>query len=369
MTTLGHHSRLVLLADPNQMIYTFLRQRGVGPQRLARGRAVAGRIVELETRSHRDPSGIIPAMAEAIRRRDFFAQAPREAFRTGRLRVLRDIQDDALPPLIQDEVRRVRAAGARTVGIFGHSNEGVATLGAALEQVGLDHVLVGLPEAHGEALVTLATLCAYSAGRVGLPDVRLALATFLTACTRGDHAPPLAIRLAEGTPLPPALTHRLGEIERRLRQANGGTMAEVISIASRAWEELGITAGIRPWRRACADFAAFARPVAVSPVTVEAAQILVSQAERRRPVALVEFDATRLGPVQLMNFHQTKGREEDAVILVYRTRDYLADRREDEPYEEASRVLFVSLTRARQRVTVILPRDPHPLVAPFVQLA
>ena len=69
-----------------------------------------------------------------------------------------------------------------------------------------------------------------------------------------------------------------------------------------------------------------------------------------------------------MNFHQTKGREADAVILVYRDGDYLADRNDSEPFEESSRVLLVALSRAKKEVVVILPVEPHQLVAPFTEL-
>jgi DNA helicase-2/ATP-dependent DNA helicase PcrA len=69
-----------------------------------------------------------------------------------------------------------------------------------------------------------------------------------------------------------------------------------------------------------------------------------------------------------MNFHQTKGREADAVVLVYRDGDYLADQNATEPFTTASRVLYVALTRARSAVMILLPPDPHPLVAPFADL-
>lgn len=61
-----------------------------------------------------------------------------------------------------------------------------------------------------------------------------------------------------------------------------------------------------------------------------------------------------------------KGREADAVILVYRNGDYFSERFRA---EESSRVLYVSLTRARKQICVVLPPDPHPLVAPFAVLA
>ena len=69
----------------------------------------------------------------------------------------------------------------------------------------------------------------------------------------------------------------------------------------------------------------------------------------------------------MMNFYQTKGREADDVILVYRDGDWFGD--ETEPFPENSKVLYGSLTRARRRVTVLLPEDPHPLVAPFARVA
>ena len=71
-------------------------------------------------------------------------------------------------------------------------------------------------------------------------------------------------------------------------------------------------------------------------------------------------------PVQVMNLHQTKGREVDAVIIAFRSSDY--HRRESEPFPDASRLLYVALTRARKQITLILPTDPHPLVAPFAGL-
>lgn len=67
-----------------------------------------------------------------------------------------------------------------------------------------------------------------------------------------------------------------------------------------------------------------------------------------------------------MNFHQTKGREADAVILVYREGGFVAGWNEHEPFEEKSR--YVGLTRARVRISVLLPPNPHALIAPFALL-
>jgi DNA helicase II / ATP-dependent DNA helicase PcrA len=92
LTLLGERARLVLLADPHQMIYTFVR--GVGPERLRWAEANADLLVPLEEASHRDPSGVVPAMAAAIRERDFEHDAVRHALESGALRV-RKAADEA----------------------------------------------------------------------------------------------------------------------------------------------------------------------------------------------------------------------------------------------------------------------------------
>ena len=87
-----------------------------------------------------------------------------------------------------------------------------------------------------------------------------------------------------------------------------------------------------------------------------------------RDASFVELDSGDAGLVQLMNFSQTKGREADAVILSYSGSDWYGYDAA-EPFDEPSRLLYVSLTRARERVVVLLPTDPHPLVAPFLNYA
>jgi len=365
LTLLGTGGRLLLLGDPNQMIYTFLK--GVGPKRLEDAMKIASRVIDLEPVSHRDPSGAIPAMAEAVRQRRFTDAAVLDVVRMGRLTIIPGVVDAELPQVIAQEVARVRAAGARTIGIFGHSNQGVAELGAALMAAGVDHVLVGIPEAHGEALVAIGILCAFAGGHASWEEVRVQLATFLTACTRGAKPPWLAVQLASGGELPPAFQRRLAALRQALEDERGAaTFGEVLAVAAQAWPGLGVTSGLRPWSRALVDFTALARRFLNLPLTDASVGQLLAAAGRRRVGALVDFDGGQDGPVQLMNFHQTKGREADAVLLVYRDNDYLADSADREPFEKSSRVLFVSLTRARSMVTVVLPPAPHPLVGPFL---
>jgi hypothetical protein len=89
-------------------------------------------------------------------------------------------------------------------------------------------------------------------------------------------------------------------------------------------------------------------------------------AKPMRTESFTDVDAGDQAPIQVMNLHQTKGREADAIIAVFRTTDYYGH--ESEPFERASRLLYVVLTRARQRVTLLLPSSPHELVAPLTEL-
>jgi DNA helicase-2/ATP-dependent DNA helicase PcrA len=369
LNVLRADGRLLLLGDPNQMIYTFLSDRGVGPERLKAAREIADRVVELETRSHRDPTGAIPAMADAIRQRRFTDEVVVDAIRAGRLTIVGNVEDEDLTKLLADLIAEAHGGRATSIGVFAHSNEGAATLGAALAEVGVEHTLVGLPEAHAEAIAAMTALCEFAVGRASFDDLRVRLAVFLTACTRGKSAPLLAHSLASGLGLPGPIEERLLQIERALKEAAQGTIGDLVTVACQVWRALSITGGARPWQRATLDFVALARSVSSTTASPASVGVLAAAVDRRRPAALVDFDATHGPPVQLMNFHQTKGREADVVILVYRDGDYLANWQDGEPYEEPSRVLFVSLTRARQRVIVVLPPRPHPLVAPFLESA
>jgi DNA helicase II / ATP-dependent DNA helicase PcrA len=87
--------KVMLLGDPNQMIYAgFIR--GVSVEGFQRIREWADREIELLPRSHRDPSGAIPAMAEAVRTRDFQNDAVIEAIKSGRLTIHFNVGDPQL---------------------------------------------------------------------------------------------------------------------------------------------------------------------------------------------------------------------------------------------------------------------------------
>ena len=362
LQTVSGSARLLLLADPNQMIYTFIPT--VGAVRLDDARARADRVVDLEEVPHRDPSGVIPAMARAVRRRSFDDPAVAHAVDTGMLRVCTATQADLCDRLLA-ELRRLRTCGCGSVGIFETTNAGAAMLGADLTERGVAHTLIGLPEAHGEAILAMATMTAFGLRARSFEDVRRQLAVFLTAATRTPRAPPVAVQLLNNTVQNRPLQQRLGDLEAALGEAED--FDTLVGVSATAWDNLGIGAGGPVWRRAAASFAALARQTAATNTKQEAlADDLEAATEQLRTEALITEEPIR-ARVQVMNFHQTKGREADGVILIYREAGFVTRWDAREPFAEASRVLYVALTRARSHVTVVLPPVPHALIAPFAR--
>lgn len=368
LCALAENARLVLFADPNQMIYTFLRSKGVGQQRVDTAIEQADLVEDLGSPSHRDPSGIIPSMADAVRRRDFEHAAVQAALDQQRLVIRSDVDEDSLCEVIRSEVVDARRSGAQSVAIFGHTNQAVADLGVNLHQAGVEHVLVGLPEAHAEALAAMEGLFRYGLGLVDRDEVQRRLAVFLTSAVRGRNIPPLAQALVGQQPLSETLEQRLAATLDSLKSANERGLQDLVSECALAWEEIGVTSGRRPWRQAAKTFGANAYQI-ISTARGERSESAVRLEKRvaeLRGEVLVEAGLGQPHPVQLMNFHQTKGREADVVVLVYRDDDFFGH--EGEPFEDNSRLLYVSLTRAKQRNVVVLLRSPHPLVAPFAPL-
>lgn len=356
--------KLLLLGDGNQMIYTFIP--GVSPERFQQIRAWADTEIELLPTSHRDPSGAIPALANAIRQRRFDDEAVVDAVDSGRLAIHFDSDPDDCAALIGELISDARNQGSRNVGIFAHSNAAVADLANQLNEAGIDHVLVGIPEAHAEALASMATQCAYASGLATDEDVCLSMALFLTSVVRGTATPELARALIGGQALPGLVEQNLNELKTALTVGNDGIIDDVTNIAMQSWAGLGIKAGYRPWHRAAAHFRRLTAPLRQLPVSEEAVCQLLEIIERSRIESLINLDYAESGPVMLMTYHQTKGREADTVIHVFRQDDYFG--RAGEPFEEASRLLNVAISRARQRVVIVMPSSPHPLIAPFASI-
>jgi DNA helicase II / ATP-dependent DNA helicase PcrA len=362
---LGERARLVLLADPNQMIYGW--RRGVDETRLEAARA-RPRVRELllPAASHRDPTQVLPTAAEDTRRRRFDTPNVQRAVQTGRLVVHADIDAAIRHQVVADQLVALQATGHATVGVFARTNARTADLSAALTGLGVEHVPIGFPEAYGEALSAMATMAAYTAGQAAWDQVTLRLAVFLTATDRAREPPALALGLVGRAALPPTFADRVEELRGALSDATD-PLGEGAEVARAAWSALGVTTGYRPWTRAAATFAALAARAQLLPDAAAALERVQADVRALRNASMVQLDAGDIGAVQVMNFSQTKGREADATLLVFEDDDFFGH--EAQPYPEASRLLYVAMTRARKRVVVLLPPRPHALVAPLNRFA
>ena len=350
--------KLLLLGDDRQMIYTFIK--GVSTERFTEVCASVDQIIELRPVSYRDPSGAIPALAEAIRCRRFDDPAVLQALDDGRLMVTRVNDRSEYTELIKKEVA---GSARKEIGIFAHSNAAVAQLADQLAEANVDHVLVGIPEAHAEALLVMSIECRLAVGSATSEEMRTALAIFLTAITRGSRAPELAYAFLGRIALPGQIEEALGQLEASLKAANDGTLGDLAMLAMRSWQGLHIRGGSRTWQHAAGHFRRIVYPYRNKCVSEETVGLLDEAVARSRVEALIDLDYSERGRIRLMNYHQTKGREADIVIHIFHDNDYFGS--EEEPFEELSRLLNVALSRARERVIVLLPPNPHPLVEPF----
>ena len=302
-------NRLLLLGDPNQMIYDKLPGRtGTGAARLKAARARPGaEQLKLKHGSYRDPSQLLPAMAEAVRKRRFSDPAITEALASGRLRVLTEVSEDPPAVTVCAEIRLAAEVGAKSVGVFVHSNAPTAALSAALTARGVEHIAVGLSESYGEALSAIAAMLAYAEGTAEWEQVLLRMAVFLTSAVRSKKIPALAQTLATGT-ADGTLAERLGDIRLALRDAPDLTAAA--QVAAQSWPSLYRT-GERAWKRASAE-AMLLVPFCArleDPVRAIAQRVAAARME-----SFTEIDAGDTAPVQVMNLHQTKGRDRKSVV-------------------------------------------------------
>ncbi|MEJ2862152.1 UvrD-helicase domain-containing protein [Actinomycetospora flava] len=355
-------NRLLLLGDPNQMIYdSFLGWKGVGPRRLTAAQARPGaQQIALPLGSHRDPTQLMPTIGEAARVRNFAHPAFAHAIRQGRLRIVPGVDSEPAADDVCQAMEASRRDGAHSFGIFVHGNEPTATLSAALTERGIDHVAVGLSESYGEALKAIIAMLRFASGRSEWDEVLVRLAVFYTSTVRSKQAPQLAFAI--GTDRTQGLLERrLADLRTELSAATD--LDAAVGIAAKSWTELDLRRGTRSWRRASAEVGRLITAAGGETSGLDAVQ---REVDGIRASSFTEADAGDKSPVQVMNLHQTKGREADAIIAVFRASDYFG--KEQEPFASASRLLYVVLTRARQQVTLLLPTAPHPLVAPLALL-
>ena len=120
---------------------------------------------------------------------------------------------------------------------------------------------------------------------------------------------------------------RLDGIRLALRDA--GDITAAAQVAAQSWPSLSRT-GERAWRRASAEAMLLIRLCARLDDPVRA---IIQRVEAARADSFTEIDAGDTAPVQVMNLHQTKGREADAVIIAFRDGDYHGT--EGEPFPAA----------------------------------
>jgi len=328
LTVVGN--RLLLLGDPNQMIFDgFLGHKGVGPQRLDTALARPGiKQIDLPLGSHRDPTQLMPTVGEAVGLRNFSHPSLATAIAQRRLRIVTGIDDDPALDAVCNAMEVSKRKGAKSFGVFLHGNEPTASMSAALTERGIEHVAVGLSESYGEALTTVITMLRFAVAGAQWDDVLVRMAVFYTSTVRSKYAPPVAFAIGTGR-TEGLLGRRLGELREQLAQAPD--IDSAIHIAAFSWPGLDLRRGMRAWKRAVAEVA---RLVTVSD-SAHPIDVVQRQVDALRVDSFTGIDAGETSPVQVMNLHQTKGREADAIIAVFRPGDYHG--KEQEPFPTASR--------------------------------
>ncbi len=367
LTKIRGKGRLLLLGDPNQCIYSTLPGvKGVGPERLAAAMALEGsRQIDLPDASHRDPSGVLPAAAAAIRRREFDHEAVTTALESGRLQVRTQLPLDEESDAVAAVVQQLLGEG-HSVGVFSHHIDATTALSDELLGRAVDHETIGLSESLGAALDVQHAMVEYALGATTWTAVLQRLAIFITSAVRGAQVPKLAWMLLGQQQLPAALETRLEELRRNLA---GLSVDEALVAAQRALEAIGYSSGAKFWEQA----SRLLRPLTVSSMRRGATQdesleLLEAAVADRRASVLTSASGEPTAPVQLMGLYQTKGREADATVVVLRSTDWFGHESR-EPFEVGSRLLYVVLTRARHKTVVLLFGDrPPALVAPLVRL-
>lgn len=368
LETIAQDSRLILLGDPNQCIYTFLAADGVRVERIHEACSAAGEenTAILPETSFRDPSGVIPAVANAIRARQFDAEAISTAIGSGRLIVRNGIALTDETSEVSQLIRELTSEGLG-VAVFTHHNDMLAALSDALEEEGIEHEIAGLSDALAAALDAQTAMLRFPFGESTWEEILEALAVFLTSAQRGQQVPVLAHQVLNGNG-PQTLQDRLAALRTRLTDTDDVDNAVVE--ARQAHDTLGLPQKSGAWQQASVLLAVMkARAVRLGRDHNPARIVGMICAEAREASYAALTDAV-LNPreVQLMNLYQTKGREADATVVVLREGDFMG--KESEPFPTTSRLLYVVFSRARQRIIVLLIGSRlHAAVAPLARLA
>ncbi len=368
ITRMRGEARLLLLGDLNQCIYSNLPGAvGVGPERVTAAESLPGAVrIDLPEVSHRDPTNMLNAAASAVRRRDFGHAAVQVALDAGMLSTRHTTDLAAEPTVVADVVAELRADGHETVAIFSHHVDATADLSDALNRAGIGHEIVGLSDAVTSALEAQFEMLNLAAGGGDSELVRRALGVFVTSVERGQ-TPNLARMIVGQMAAPQTLIARLDALVEALDVCT--SVSETLTIVGEALDRLGLVRGRRPWSTAIRLLRTLLGPRLCRATALPADGFgrLREKLTNEQVDLLTNVDADEPASVQLMGLYQSKGREADATIVVLRGNDYYG--REAEPMPNGSKLLYVVLTRARNK-TIILTfgRELSSLIYPLALL-
>lgn len=356
---LGKSARLLLLGDPNQMIYQWLE--GVGTHRfeVARARDNAHEIT-LPRQSHRDPSQLIPAAAEAILYRDFDSTTIRDAVEASRLQILLDVNPDEAEDAILAIVEEVLRQRTSSVGVFTQRVASVEKLCGLFVRRGLRHTPIGLGESLSIALWAHAAVVEACLGWASWLDACRALAIFLTSLRRGAPSD-AALLLLRGEAMQPRQQALIDDLRCQVEACTD--LPTAAQVAEEAWPSLRFhtLTGDETWRRASLQFRTVVAKLTEPRHSTRAMLVaLVDELASNHVLGMQNGGVARL---QVMTMAQTKGREFDETIVWFTGDDYFGT--EQEWQTDTPRLLYVTMTRARERTTILLPPNPHPVVAPL----
>lgn len=361
-------AQLVLLGDLNQCIYKNLpNSSGAGPGRVSAAMALPdAHQMTLPAVSHRDPTYVLPAAAEAVRLRQFSNPAVAMALELGMLEVRNEPDLDCEAEAVIEAVAELRAQG-HTVGIFSHHVDSTAALSDQLRHGGVSHDIVGVPEAIDAALRAQFALLSFACGEGDSSEVSRALAIFVASSERGKAVPVLARMFARLEPRTAVLEQRLTQLGVALSSCR--SLREALDIAAGAFESLHLSRGHVAWNTGSTLLKNMLGPRAllVSGMPANGLRHLQASLGNHHLSLLTQSDESIGVPVQIMGLYQSKGREVDASVVILRQKDYFG--REAEPMPDGSRLLYVVLTRARQKTLILtVGSNLPPLVAPLNRL-
>ena len=356
MQAIAPSAQRLLLGDVNQCIYAGMKR--IDPAaRVAQALALTGTVqILLPPQSHRDPSGVLPAAAQAALERRFDDAAIAEAVRQGRL-VVHRASSEAVASAALNVIADERSLG-KSVSVYTHTNTSTAELSTALSVAGIDHEQVGFTEAYGDGLQAQFQLLRWALIRQ--PGARQALAVYLRAIIRGQqaNAQAQAILNKSNSTFETALRDVVADLKAAAEQTPD--VEAILEVGRSAHSRLGFPRGEETWILANRQLKRAARLF----IDGRGLDALEGEVDRLRAETLVGIAAARPKPVQVMNLHQTKGREADATVLVLQDDEYHG--RETEPFPTGSRLLYVCMTRARERAHIVVPDQVHQLWLPLV---